>query len=399
MKAMILAAGKGTRVQPITHDIPKPMIPLVRKPILESIIEHLKGHGVDELAINTSHLAPEIENYFRDGNQFGVNIGYSFEGTICDGEIKGMALGSAGGMRKIQDFSGFFNDTFIVLCGDALIDLDISRLLEFHRERKAIATIALKEVPLNQVEKYGVVQTDGSGRIMRFQEKPHPSEAVSRDVNTGIYIFEPEIFNYIPSGVEYDIGSQLFPALVEAGEHFYGISLPFNWLDIGSVPDFWGVNRAVLLGKVEGYRLPGKEVRPGVRLGINVDIDLDKVEIEGPVYIGSSTRIGNGSRIIGPTVIGTNCVIEPGATIEECLVDDYTRVSRVARLRHCMVYGGRIIQKDGSFVDCDETDIGWIVEDARKEISLSESHQMLHDLALESRNKTMSTTQLHCLHD
>jgi len=165
------------------------------------------------------------------------------------------------------------------------------------------------------------------------------------------------------------------------------------------VPGCWGVNRAVLLGKVEGYRLPGKEVRPGVRLGINVDIDLDKVEIEGPVYIGSSTRIGNGSRIIGPTVIGTNCVIEPGATIEECLVDDYTRVSRVARLRHCMVYGGRIIQKDGSFVDCDETDIGWIVEDARKEISLSESHQMLHDLALESRNKTMSTTQLHCLHD
>ncbi len=397
MKAMILAAGRGTRVQPITHDIPKPMIPLVGKPVLESIIEHLKAHGVDELAINTSHLAPEIESYFRDGHQFGVNIGYSFEGTVCDGEIEGIALGSAGGMKKVQEFSGFFDDTFIVLCGDALIDLDISKLLEFHRERKAIATIALKEVALDQVEKYGVVQTDGNGRIERFQEKPHPGEAVSRNINTGIYVFEPEIFNHIPPSVEYDIGSQLFPALVEAGDHFYGTSLPFSWLDIGSVPDFWHVNRAVLLGAVEGYRLPGREVRPGVRLGINVDIDLDNVEIEGPIYIANSTRIGNGSRIIGPTVIGSNCVIEPGATVEECLIDDYTRVSRVARLRRCMAYGGRIIQPDGRFFDCDEIDIGWIIEDARKEICLSESQQILHDLALKSRDRSLSTAQSHCL--
>jgi len=397
MKAMILAAGKGTRVQPITYDIPKPMIPLVRKPVLESIIIHLKSHGIEEFAINTSHLAPEIERYFRDGGQLGVDIAYSFEGTVRDGELNGMALGSAGGMKKIQDFSGFFDETFIVLCGDALIDLDVSRLLEFHRQRNAIATIALKEVAPDQVSKYGVVKTDDKGRIESFQEKPHPDEAVSRDINTGIYIFEPEIFNYIPSGAEYDIGGQLFPELVAAGERFYGISLPFSWLDIGSVTDFWRANRALLQGQVKDYHLPGKEVRPGVRMGVNVDIDLDKVEIDGPVYIGSSTRIGKGARIIGPTVIGANCVIEPGAVIEGCLVDDYTKVSGVARLRNYMVYGNRCIQPDGIYVDIDDADIGWLVEDARKESCMSGPQRLLHDMAMKSRDRTLSTAQLHHL--
>ncbi len=384
MKAMILAAGKGTRVRPLTQAIPKPMIPLVRKPVMESIIELLKQHGVQEIVVNTSHLAPAIENYFRDGEQFGVSMAYSFEGRLVDGELQGVALGSAGGMKKIQEFSGFFDETFIVLCGDALIDLDISQALRVHRERGAMATIILKDVPREEVYKYGVVETDVTGRILQFQEKPAVEEAVSTTINTGIYIFEPEVLDYVPSGREYDIGGQLFPALVAAGVPFFGIALPFQWVDIGSIPDFWEANRTVLSGGVNGYRLPGREVRPGVRIGINVSLDLDRVHIEPPVYIGSGTRIADGARIEGPSVIGANCVVEGGAVLRECLVEDYTRIAKVAELERKIVFGGKCIQPDGQFLDIGETDIGWIMDDARKEVTLNETQQMLYDLALDA---------------
>lgn len=135
MKAMILAAGKGTRVRPITYTIPKPLIPILQKPVMEFLLELLRQHGFDQIMVNVSHLAHEIEGYFRDGQRFGVNIGYSFEGRIVDGELVGEALGSAGGLRKIQDFNTFFDDTFVVLCGDALIDLDLTAAVKQHRQK------------------------------------------------------------------------------------------------------------------------------------------------------------------------------------------------------------------------------------------------------------------------
>ena len=220
MKAMILAAGKGTRVQPITYTIPKPLIPILQKPVMEFLLELLRQHGFNQIMVNVSHLANEIENYFRDGQKFGVDIAYSFEGQIVDGALVGKALGSAGGMRRIQDFNPFFDDTFVVMCGDALIDLNLSAAVRWHREKGAIATVVMKSVPLEEVPSYGVVVTDESGRIKAFQEKPSVEEALSTDINTGIYIFEPEIFNYIPSNQEYDIGSELFPKLVEIGAPF-----------------------------------------------------------------------------------------------------------------------------------------------------------------------------------
>jgi len=211
MKAMILAAGKGTRVRPITYTIPKPMIPILQKPVMEFLLDLLKHHGFDQIMVNVSHLANEIEGYFRDGQRFGVELAYSFEGRIEDGKLVGDALGSAGGMKKIQEFSPFFDDTFVVLCGDALIDLDLTEALRRHKEKGAIATIIMKSVPIKQVPSYGVVVTDESGRIKSFQEKPKVEEALSTDINTGIHIFEPEIFNYIPAGMEYDIGRRPVP--------------------------------------------------------------------------------------------------------------------------------------------------------------------------------------------
>ena len=141
MKAMILAAGKGTRVRPITHTIPKPMIPILQKPVMEFLLELLRQHGFTEIMVNVSHLAEEIENYFRDGQRFGVEIAYSFEGRIEDGELIGQALGSAGGLKKIQDFQRFFDDTFVVLCGDGLIDLNLSEAVRKHRQSGALSLI------------------------------------------------------------------------------------------------------------------------------------------------------------------------------------------------------------------------------------------------------------------
>jgi mannose-1-phosphate guanylyltransferase len=379
MKAMILAAGKGTRVRPITHVLPKPMIPLVRKPVMEFLVEHLKAHDIKQIMVNTSHLAPVIEDYFRDGDRFGVQMAYSFEGDLIGGQIEGKAIGSAGGMKKIQDFSGFFDETFVVLCGDALVDIDFAQVLRFHRDRKSIATLVLRDVPPDDVSKYGVVQTDASGRIVRFQEKPARDQAVSSTINTGIYVFEPEIFQYIPSGVEFDIGSQLLPELVRNGQSIFGITLPFAWLDIGSVPDYWEATGLLLRGKVAGFTMPGNEVRPGVHCGINVQVAWDRVRIEGPVYIGSSTSVGDGATIIGPTVIGSGCVIQPGATLRECILADYTRISSVAVLEQKLIFGSKCIDPSGKYLDIEESQIRWLVDDARNKEELSESELLLFE--------------------
>lgn len=304
MKAMILAAGKGTRVRPITHTIPKPLIPILQKPVMEFLLELLRKHGFDEIMVNVSHLAEEIESYFRDGQRFGVQIAYSFEGKIVDGDLVGEALGSAGGLKRIQEFNPFFDDTFIVLCGDALIDLDLTAAIKWHKQKGAIATIVTKSVPKEVVSSYGVVVTDEEGRIQTFQEKPSVEEALSTNINTGIYIFEPEIINYIPPNQKYDIGGELFPKLVEKGAPFYAVNMDFEWVDIGKVPDYWHAIRGVLLREIQNVQIPGVEVKPGIFTGLNVAVNWDKVNIKGPVYIGGMTHIEDGATIIGPTMIG-----------------------------------------------------------------------------------------------
>jgi mannose-1-phosphate guanylyltransferase len=381
MKAMILAAGKGTRVRPITNIVPKPMIPLVGKPIMQTIIEHLRDSGFNEIVVNTSHLAPAIEDYFGDGSNFGVQMAYSFEGQLKKGKLEGEAIGSAGGMKRIQEFSGFFDETFVVLCGDALIDVDLREAVRFHRERRSMATIILREVPREEVFRYGVVATAEDGKILKFQEKPRVDDAVSTTINTGIYLFEPEVFEHIPAGRAFDIGGELFPALVAAKAPMYGVNLPFEWVDIGSVPDYWEATRLALTGQIRGYRLPGREVLPGVRVGLNVAWRPERVTIHGPVVIGGSTSIGDNAVIEGPSVIGAGSVIEPGAVIRESILSNYTRVSSIARLERVLMFGPNCIDPSGEYIDVEEAGIGWVIDDARKAQELSDDAQMLRHLA------------------
>ena len=367
MKALILAAGRGTRVRPLTDTLPKPMIPIVNKPVMEFLVEHLRRFGINQIMVNTSYLAPQIEHHFRDGSLYGVEMAYSFEGRLENGSLIDEPLGSAGAIRKIHDHSGFFDDTFVVICGDALIDLDFHALLQFHRENKALATISLREVPEAEVSSYGVVVQDGDGRITEFQEKPSREAARSRMINTGIYIFEPEILDWIPQGVPYDIGSQLFPRLAQCGERLYGLNqaYPWQWLDIGKVPDFHEVTMKALRGQIRGFNMPGREVRPGVWLGLNVKVDLECCNLVPPLYIGGSAEVQEGSTIVGPVVIGAGAVVESGAHLENSIVMEHTRVGGNAFLRDKIVGSHYCADNTGTVLDGRHTDTAWLFADAR----------------------------------
>ena len=375
MKAMILAAGKGPRVRPITHTTPKPMIPILQKPVMEFLLELLKEHGFDQIMVNVSHLAEEIENYFRDGQRFGVHIAYSFEGRIEDGQLIGEAMGSAGGIKRIQDFQPFFDDTFIVLCGDALIDLDLTEAVKRHKAKGAMASLITKRVPMDQVSSYGVVVTDDDGKVLSFQEKPSVEEAASDMINTGIYIFEPQVLDFIPSGEAFDIGADLFPRLAEAGAAFYALPMEFEWVDIGKVPDYWQAIRSVLQGDVRQVQVPGIEVKPGIYAGLNVAANWDKINVQGPIYVGGMSKIEDGATIIGPAMIGPSCHICEGATIDNSIIFDYSRIGPGVNLVEKLVYGRYCVDRNGDHFDLQEAALDWLITDARRQDKISPSPQ------------------------
>jgi mannose-1-phosphate guanylyltransferase len=348
MKAMILAAGKGTRVQPLTYDLPKPMIPILGKPVMAYLIEHLAKSGVHDIMVNVSYLHEKIEEYFGDGHQFGVRIGYSFEGYTNDaGEVVPQPIGSAGGMKKIQKFGGFFDETTLVMCGDAVIDLDIQSALFEHKRKGALASIITKEVPWDKVSDYGVVVTDQDGRIQSFQEKPKQDEALSNRVSTGIYIFEPQVLDLIPPDTVFDIGSELFPLLVEKGIPFYAQNRKFNWIDIGSVKDFWSVSQDMMKGGLAQMHIPGIQIDDGIWVGLNTRIEWEGTVIEGPVYIGAGCHIEAGCTVIGPSWVGHGSHLCPGAKVVRSVLFEYTRVLPDVCLEEMIVFRDYSVNRAG----------------------------------------------------
>ncbi len=361
LKGMILAAGKGTRVRPLTKDLPKPMIPILGKPVMEYLIEHLARHGVKEIMINVAHLNKKIEQYFSNGQRLGVQIGYSYEGHFEHGELEPKPRGSAGGMRHIQDFGGFFDQTTIVLCGDALIDLDIGAALFEHKQKKAMVSIVTMEVPLAEVSNYGVVETDEDGRVISFQEKPQPEEARSNLASTGIYFFEPEAIDLIPPGVNFDIGSQLFPLMVKHGLPFYAQKRYYNWIDIGRISDYWEVLQRVLKGEISYMEMPGTEVRPGVWVGLNTKIDWDNIKITGPVYIDSSTQIDAGAEIVGPCWISHGSHVCQNAKVIRSILFEYTRISNGVSCSEMIVSPNYCVDRSGKtyYIGDDRCSLRW----------------------------------------
>lgn len=349
-KGMILAAGQGTRVRPLTKNVPKPMVPILGKPLMEYLIEHLARHDIRQIMVNVAFNHYKIENFFGDGHRWGVEMGYSYEGKRDHGDIVPKPLGSAGGMRRIQDFGHFFDETTLVLCGDAIVDLDITAAIAEHRAKGAIASVVTVEVPLEQVKNYGVVVADDEGRVVSFQEKPTPEEAKSRQASTGIYIFEPEVLDYIPQCVEFDIGSQLFPKLVELGVPFFAQKHNFNWIDIGRLTDYWDVLQRVLRGEVSQMHMPGREVSPGVWVGLNTSIAWDSVQIVGPVYVGSNVRIEPGVSVIGPAWIGHGSHLRAGSRVERSILFEYTRIAEGMIFREKILSPQYCVDRNGEAV-------------------------------------------------
>jgi len=219
MKAFILAAGFGTRLRPFTDEIPKPLIPVLNQPVMERMIHLCHRHGFVDLIANLHYKGEKIEQAFGDGKAYGVDLHYSWEKQL---------MGTAGGVRRQADFLG--QDTFAVVSGDVVTDLDLTEMLAFHRCRGALVTMAVKEVA--NPSRFGVVVTEPDGRITSFQEKPAPGMEKSHLVNTGIYIVEPEILAQIPAGVPFDFGSQLFPMLVAQGAPVYAMQTDAYWSDV-----------------------------------------------------------------------------------------------------------------------------------------------------------------------
>jgi mannose-1-phosphate guanylyltransferase len=323
------------------------MVPILGKPLMEYLIEHLARHGITEIMVNVAWHHHKIEEYFGDGRRWGVQIGYAYEGIRDHGEVLPRPMGSAGGMRRIQDFGGFFDETALVLCGDALIDLDITAALQEHKSKGAIASVIALDVPLSEVEAYGIVVAAPDGKILSFQEKPKPAEAKSTLASTGIYIFEPEVLALVPPSVVYDIGSELFPQLVAKDLPFYAQNRPFNWIDIGRVGDYWSILQRVLRGEVDQMNMPGREIRPGIWVGLNTSIPWDKVKIQGPVYIGSSVRIEPGVTLTGPAWIGHGSHIRTGAKVVRSILFEYTRIAADMRFNEMIISPEYCVDRHG----------------------------------------------------
>ena len=300
-KAMVLAAGLGTRLRPLTDLISKPMAPIVNRPVMEHIIKLLARHGFKDIVCNLHYFPDEIKNYFGDGSKWGVNIVYSFEEEL---------LGTAGGVKKVEDF--FQGQTFLVISGDALTDIDLSRAYDFHKEKKGAATLVLAKV--EDTSQFGVVILDNEKRIKGFQEKPLSGEAKSNLANSGIYFFEPDIFKYMPpKGQFYDFGKNLFPDLLEKDIAYYGYQHSRYWNDVGSLDEYQMGNFDALEGKVK-VDIPGKMIKEGVWIGRNCKIQEDVIIIP-PVCIGDDCTIKSGAKLYGPIILGDNTTVDERAIL------------------------------------------------------------------------------------
>ena len=334
MKAVVMAGGEGTRLRPLTVNRPKPMVPIVGRPCMEHIVNLLKRHGIHEVIATLQFQPQVIQEYFGDGSEQGVQMSYSIEET---------PLGTAGSVRQIADQLA---DTFIVISGDALTDMDLSALIAFHKEQKAVATLALTRVP-NPLE-FGVVITDGAGRVRRFLEKPSWSEVFSDTINTGIYVLEPEIFSLMKEGQVYDFSKDIFPRLLTDRRPLYGFVPAGYWADIGSLGQFMRANYDCLEGKVR-VDIPGEEVRRGVWIGRRAEID-PTASLSGPVFIGEGAAIRSGARLEPLSVISSGALVAENAQVSRSVVMAHAYLGPRTLVRGALI-GVKTALKAGAVVE------------------------------------------------
>jgi len=323
---MVLAAGLGTRLRPLTYEITKPMVPVLDRPVMEHIVELLERHGFDEVIANLHYFPDSIREYF------GERLSYRFEEEL---------LGTAGGVRGCAEFFG--EEPFLVISGDALTDIDLGAFVARHREAGGVATLAVKQVA--DTREYGVVLHDRDGRITGFQEKPAPEEALSDLGNCGIYLFEPRIFDYFPARPFVDWAQDVFPVLLENDVPFHIHEVREYWNDVGSLSELRQGTFDALRGELH-LQIEGEEVSPGVIVAGGADGSplRPDTEVEGPVWIGRDVRIGDGVRLMGPIVLGDGASVGAGAQLRESIVFPGTDVAGESILIGAIAGHGGILE-------------------------------------------------------
>lgn len=321
MRAMLLSAGLGTRLRPLTYKVAKPMISVVNTPSISYPLNSLKKTGVREVAINLYHQASQVKEYLGKGEKFNMELLYSEEKHL---------LGTAGGLKKME---AYFKDTFLVLSADGITSFDLSKAVQFHRQKKALATVILKGV--GERFKYGVVQRDEENQITQFVEKPDWGDAFSSEVNTGIYIFEPEIFSYIPSGQFYDFGKQVFPFLVRERKKVYGYLMDDYWADIGNLQDYRKVQKDILKGET-GTQISGKQSRKGIWIGEDTKVSESAI-LEPPIVIGNNCRIEARVKIGKYTTLGHRVTVKRESCLKGCILWNDVLVGEKVHLYDCIL--------------------------------------------------------------
>lgn len=331
MRAVLMAGGSGTRLRPLTCDLPKPMVPILNRPIAEHIINLLKRHSITEIIATLHYLPDSMRDYFQDGSDFGVQMTYAVE--------EDQPLGTAGCVKNIAEL---LDDTFLVISGDSITDFDLQAAINFHKSKKSKATLILTRVP-NPI-KFGVVITDEENRINRFLEKPSTSEIFSDTVNTGTYILEPEVLEYLPVNQECDFSKELFPLLLEKGEPMYGYVAQGYWCDVGHLEAYREAQYDILAGKVESDFAYKKDESSDLWIGQNTFID-PTAQIEAPAVIGDNCRIGQRVHIEAGTVIGDNVTIGADANLKRPVVWNGAIIGEEAQLSACVISRGTRVDR------------------------------------------------------
>jgi len=322
---MVLAAGKGTRLFPLTGEVPKPLAPVVDTPIIGHIFDLLSRHGITEAHVNVYYLADAMLAAYGER----VDVGGM---TVCMSREEEL-LGTAGGVKRLADR---FDGTFVVVSGDALTDVNLTDLVRFHKEKGALATVALRRV--SDTSEFGVVELDGDDNILGFQEKPQPEDAISTLANTGVYVLEPRALEYVPEGTFYDFAKDVFPRFLEEGERFVGYQGGFYWSDIGTLGAYRQAQYDVLSGKV-AVEVPGEKRNGTLWVGENAQIH-PTAALEGYVVVGRDAVIGRGVTLAGYAAVGTDCWIRPNATLKRTILLPGASVGDGAYLEDCIVGHG-----------------------------------------------------------
>ncbi|HEY7849741.1 MAG TPA: mannose-1-phosphate guanyltransferase [Ktedonobacterales bacterium] len=321
MKAVVMAGGEGSRLRPLTVSRPKPMAPIVGRPVMEHILYLLKSHGITDVVVTVQYMASAIEDYFGDGANLGMKIAYSREET---------PLGTAGSVKNAEEL---LQEPFLVISGDALTDFDLSAIIESHRRRRAMATLTLAHVA-NPLE-YGVITTNDSGHIEKFLEKPSWGEVFSDTINTGIYVLDPKVFSYFEKDKQFDFSQELFPMMLAKGDPIYGYIAEGYWCDVGNLAEYMRANADILQGLVK-LPIPGEDIGGGVWVEEGVDI-APSAQIFGPAYIGHNARIRDGVIIHGPSCVGSYTILDDHAQVDRSVVWNNSYIGERAELRGALV--------------------------------------------------------------